>query len=263
MIRIDKLPESLQTQCFGRSVFFTRKVDSTNEWAKKLVRLGACEGTVVLAEMQECGYGRLGRKWVSPRGGLWFSIILKPKLKPAEAAKLVFVAGLAVAEVLHELYCLEVETKWPNDVMVSGRKICGMLSEMSTAKERIDHVIVGIGINANFNVQKHLPRELWKNATSLETELGKKISLEKLFRALLQKTEDIYETFMEKGFAPVLEKWKRYAMFLGCQVKVAAGTEIWNGLAIDVDGDGLLVLKLKGGRILRVLAGDVTFRKTG
>jgi len=257
-LNVDRLQEGLRTKRFGKNIIFLREVGSTNDLAKELAAYGAAEGTVVVAETQTAGRGRLGRGWVSPVGGLWFSVVLRPELKPAEAVRLVFVAGLAVAEVLRELYGLKAETKWPNDVLVKGRKICGILTEMNTIGEKVNYVIVGVGVNANFDVAKVFPEDLRKVGTSLENELGRKVRLEELFRALLEKLENIYGLFLEEGFGPVLGKWKTYAGFLNCQVEVASGTEKWVGLAFDVRDDGSLILRLKDGTVKRVFIGDVT-----
>ena len=259
-VNVDRLQEGLRTRRFGRTILFLREVGSTNDLAKELASYGVVEGTVVVAETQTAGRGRLGREWVSPKGGLWFSVILKPKLKPAEAVGLVFVAGLAVAEALRELYAVQVETKWPNDVLLKGRKVCGILSEMSTVDEKVNYVTVGVGVNANFDVEKAFPEELRANATSLENELGRKVKLEELFKALLEKLENVYELFLKEGFAPVLGKWKTYAGFLGSQVEVTSGTEKWVGLASDVGNDGALVMKLGDGTVKRVFVGDATLR---
>jgi len=259
-INVDMLQRGLKTRCLGRHVFFSGKVDSTNNWAKELASFGAGEGLVTVAETQSAGRGRLDREWISPAGGLWFSAILKPNLKPHEAVKLVFVAGLAVAEVFSEFYGLRVETKWPNDILVNRRKVCGLLAEMNTVGDTVNYVVIGIGVNANFDVKKALPEELWKNATSLQSELGRKVQLETLFRALLEKLEKVYELFMKEGFRPVLEEWKKYAFFLGRQVEVTIQRENVSGLALDVDQDGALVLKLENGRTKQVFVGDIRER---
>ncbi len=255
---IVRLQERLHTKHFGRVVVFSCEVRSTNEWAKELAVAGASHGTVVVAETQKSGRGRLAREWISPAGGLWFSLILRPNLHPAEAAKLTFVAGLAVADVLNEMFGLNSETKWPNDVLVNKRKICGVLSEMSTTGDTINFVVVGVGINVNFEVEDVFPKELKEAATSLESELGRKVRLEELFIGLLERLESLYEFFLEKGFSPVLEKWKNYAGFLGCKVKVTSQTEDLNGLALDVDYDGSLILRLENETLRHILVGDVS-----
>lgn len=257
-IDLEKFQESLRTKRFGRRVFFSRRVKSTSDWAKKLAKMGAQEGTVTVAETQTAGRGRLGREWASPQGGLWLSIVLRPKLKASEAAKLVFVASLAVAELLHEKYGLRTETKWPNDVLVDGKKICGILAEMNTKGERVNSVILGIGVNANF-ADDVLPELVNAHATSIEKEFGKKIRLESLLKELLEKMETIYGRYLETGFAPLLEQWKQYAEFLGRMVVITDQEERLNGLALDVDLDGALILKLEDGTKRRILVGDLVF----
>ncbi|UCF59466.1 MAG: biotin--[acetyl-CoA-carboxylase] ligase, partial [Candidatus Bathyarchaeota archaeon] len=212
------------------------------------------------AETQAKGRGRLGREWVSPTGGLWFSLILRPKLRPSEAVKLTFMAGLTVAKVLREMFDLRVETKWPNDVLVNERKICGILTEMNTTGETVNFVVVGVGVNTNFDVEKAFPEHLRRVATSLENELGRKVRLEELFWRLLETMENLYELFTKEGFNSILEEWKNYAGFLGRQVEVTSPTEKLSGLALDVDHDGALVLGLENGTTRRVFVGDTSLR---
>jgi BirA family biotin operon repressor/biotin-[acetyl-CoA-carboxylase] ligase len=259
-IDLNKLLEGLDTKRVGRSIFFKRSVGSTNSWARRFARLGACDGTVFLAESQTAGRGRLKRKWVSPAGGLWFSVVLRPRLKPAEAFGLVFVASLAVAEVLEELYGLKTQVKWPNDVLVDSKKVCGILAETKLESKNVEYVVVGVGINANFGVKKFLPEDLWKTATSLEDELGRKIELEMLLKALLEKLERLCDVFLEKGFCVVLDEWKKYAGFLGHLVEVVSMDERLAGLALDVDNSGCLVLKLGDGTVKHVFVGDIVLR---
>jgi len=259
-IKVEKVQEELRTHFIGKYIFFTREIGSTNDWAKELAEMGAPEGTVAIAGTQTAGRGRVGRRWHSPKGGLWFSVILKPDLKPSETVKLVFWASLAVAETLRELYGLKAEAKWPNDVLVNGRKICGILSETKTVGEKVDYVVVGVGVNANFKVENELPPELWETATSLETTLGKQVALEHLLKALLEKLENLYQTFLKEGFALILAKWKTYTSFLGCEVEVYSGNEKLEGLASDVDEEGALVLRLRDGSLKRVFAGDLSLK---
>jgi BirA family biotin operon repressor/biotin-[acetyl-CoA-carboxylase] ligase len=260
-IKVDKLQYGLRTKHFGRKILFSHQVGSTNEWAKELALLGAEEGTVAIAKTQTAGHGRLGREWASPDGGLWFSVIFRPELEPVEASKLVFAIGLAVAEVLHELYGLHVETKWPNDVLVNKKKVCGILAEMNTTGSKVNFVVGGVGINANFDVNEELPKELFKNATSLKNTLGRDIQLDTLFRTVIERLECIYELFVNEGFAPVLTMWKKYASFLGCKVEVSTGTEKLVGLALDVDNDGGLTIELDDGKTKHTLVGDVSLKQ--
>ena len=259
-IKVSQLQDNLRTKNLGRTILFSHEVDSTNKQAKELAVGGAHEGTVIIAETQTMGRGRLGREWISPAGGLWFSLILRPKLSPATASKLTFMAGLAVAKVLRERFGLEVETKWPNDILVNGRKICGVICEMNTTNETINFVVIGVGVNGNFNVEKVFPVKLQKAATSIENELSRKIQLENLFKALLEKMESIYERSVKEGFEFILEGWKKYARFLSCEVEVTTLNEKIRGLALDVDHNGALILKLENGTLKHVLVGDVSLQ---
>lgn len=258
-MNVNKLQEGLKTKLFGKRIIFLHKTGSTNDFAKELATHGAAEGTVVIAEEQTAGRGRLGRNWFSPKGGLYLSITLKPKLKASEAVKLVYVAGLAVAEALHELYGLKTETKWPNDVLVDGKKICGILTEMSTSGEKVNFAILGIGINANVSLRA-FPKELQTHVTSLKNELDGKIILEELFRVVLEKLEENYASFLKEGFVSILEKWKSYASFLGKSVEVTDATQKFHGLALDVDHEGALIIRLEDGTVKRIFSGDVTLR---
>ncbi|HYB68485.1 MAG TPA: biotin--[acetyl-CoA-carboxylase] ligase [Candidatus Acidoferrales bacterium] len=255
-----KLQEGLRTRLLGKSILFSEEVASTNEWAKKLASRGALEGWVAIAETQTHGRGRLDREWISPLGGLWFSLILRPKQRLAKAAKLTYVGGLAVAETLHEEYGLSAQTKWPNDVLVNGRKICGILGEASTMGKEINYVILGIGINANFDAERVLPESIRAGATSLETELNRRIQLEGLFIRLLEKLEATYALYNRRGFSFILKQWKKYACFLGKEVEVRDRIEKTIGLAYDVDMDGSLILMLENGVFKHVFAGEVYLR---
>ena len=257
-LNVDKVQESLNTKRLGRCIIFSRKIDSTNKWAWQLASCGAQEGTVTVAETQMSGRGRLNRQWISPAGGLWFSVILRPSLRVADACKLMFVAGLAVAKVLRKEYGLKVETKWPNDVLLRGRKVCGILAETKTLNDNVDFVVIGIGINVNFDANKVFIGELKETATSLMTELGKEISLNELFKLLLEAMESLYERFSMEGFGLILEEWKEYATFLGHHVQIACNAEKLWGKAVDVDREGALILRLDNGTVRRVFAGDVS-----
>jgi BirA family biotin operon repressor/biotin-[acetyl-CoA-carboxylase] ligase len=256
----DKLQEGSRTRLLGKSILFSKEVASTNEWAKKLASQGAPEGWVAIAETQTHGRGRLDREWISPLGGLWFSLILKPTQDLAKAAELTFVVGVAVAETLHEQYGLRTQTKWPNDVLVNGRKICGILGEATTKGKAISAVVLGIGINANFYAEQVFPESIRARATSLETELKRKIHLEELFSRLLEKLEAIYVLYTRRGFSSILRRWKKYAVFLGQEVEVTNRNEKVTGLAYDVDKDGSLILTLENGVFKHVFAGDVSLR---
>ncbi|MEM3622562.1 MAG: biotin--[acetyl-CoA-carboxylase] ligase [Candidatus Bathyarchaeia archaeon] len=259
-MKVDKIQENLQTKKLGKKILFLHEIGSTNDLAKEMANYRASEGTIAIAETQIAGRGRLDRQWFSPKGGLYFSVILRPKVTVKESVGLIFVASLAVAKVLHETYGLHAETKWPNDVLVNGRKVCGILSETKTKGEKVDYVVIGLGINANVDVEKKFPEELKTVATSLANELGKKVRLGELFKLLLEKLDSLYEQFLKEGFTQVLKEWKKYADFLGKTVEVTDGTGRFCGLALDVDNDGALIVGLEDGTVKRFFVGDISLQ---
>jgi len=228
--------------------------------AKELACIGAKEGTVIVAETQTRGKGRLCREWISPVGGLWFSVILRPRISPEHSAKLTLLASVAVAKTLARLYHLKVEVKWPNDVLIDGKKVCGILTEASTKGSRLNFVVIGFGINANFPLSK-LPASLHDSATTLQKELNRDVSIEALFCSLLEQFEHYYLVFNEGKFEAVLAEWRRLAKFLGSYVYVTSLNEKVEGWAIDVDESGALIIKLKDQTARKMVAGDVTLRR--
>jgi BirA family biotin operon repressor/biotin-[acetyl-CoA-carboxylase] ligase len=249
-----------RTRIVGKMLLFSHKVSSTNDWVRRITSARMLEGVVAVAETQTGGRGRLGRKWFSPKGGVWFSVLLKPRTKAAETAKLVFVASLAVAEALRESYGLNAETKWPNDVLVNGKKICGILAEMKTHGEEVDYAIVGVGLNANFKVQEVLPKEVAVSATSVEEELRKQVDYTDLLFAVLERLDRVYERFLKEGSNAVLKRWKELAGFLGHEVTVKVDSETFTGTAFDVSSDGDLILRLSDGSAKEFRMGDVSLQ---
>ena len=239
----------------GSKLLKLDKLESTSKLARDLAEDGEAEGTVVEAEVQTAGTGRLERSWASPKGGLWFSIILRPPVPPAQAPKLTLLAGVAVAAAIRTLYRIDAHLKWPNDIIVEGKKLCGILSESRAAGEKLDHVIIGIGINANFPVSA-LPEELRKTDTTLCDELGKQVNLDGLLRAILSGLEMRYQRFCGGDTAAIIEEWKMLTSTLGNKVKVATPSGNVVGVAEDVDPDGALVVKTAKGHV-HVVSGDI------
>lgn len=244
----------------GKMLLFGRMVPSTNDWAKRLASQKVPDGTVVVAEVQTVGRGRLGREWFSPKGGLWFSVVLRPKTEAAEAAKFVFAASLAVADALGEFCGLHAETKWPNDVLVGGKKICGILTEINSSGKNVNYAVIGVGLNANFKVKETLPKEVMETATSIEDELGRQVDYNDLLSAVLEKLDKVYGVFINEGSDAVLKRWKEFAFFLGHEVAVKVDSETFVGVASDVASSGALVLQLEDGSVREFRVGDVTLQ---
>lgn len=256
-IHLSKIKDGLGTKIFGHPILCFRELPSTNDIAKELAVRGAREGTVIVAETQTKGRGRLRRKWISPPGGLWLSIILRPKIEPKHAPKLTLLVSVAVAKTIAKLFPLKTEIKWPNDVLINHKKVCGILTEAKTEGEALDFVIVGIGINANFGVNA-LPTYLRDSSTTFKEELQKEIDREILLRSLLEETEYYYGMFKERKFDTILKEWRKLARFLGSYVEIVSGKEKIEGLAADIDRDGALLVKLKDQTTRKVSSGDIT-----
>ncbi len=259
LLLVNEIQEGLNTSVFGkRDIAYFKETDSTNLRAKFLASDGAPEGTVVVAESQTRGRGRRGRSWFSPSGeGIYTSIILRPSISPNEAPKLTLMASVAVAEALLSMTSLDINIKWPNDILVKGRKIAGILTEISMEMDRIDYIVIGVGINVN-TPRKSLPPDIRDIATSVFMETGKPFPRIALLRAYLEWLEIYYETFKTKGFEPVMNRWKSLADIIGHRVSVDMIDRVRVGEVLDVDKDGFLILKEQGGALERIISGDVT-----
>ena len=181
-------------------------------------------------------------------------------MTPTDALKLTLTAAVAVARAIRETLKLNAEIKWPNDVLIGGRKVCGILTEMSTRGQAVDFVTLGIGINANVDIET-FPENLRASLTSLRKELKREVDRERLLQALLEELENQYKIFIQQGFGQILKEWKSLATFLGSHVEVAAYDEKISGFATDVDHNGALLIKTKNGIIRKLTSGDVTLQK--
>lgn len=259
MIKIEKITAQLKTAFIGREIIYFEKLSSTNTAAKEQAERGAIEGTTIIAETQTKGKGRLDRRWISPKGGIWLSIILRPQMSPEDTAKITLTTAVAVAKTLRRFCGFGAEIKWPNDVLIHNKKICGILTEASLEGKNVNFVVVGIGINVNFPLNA-LPKHLEAAATTLKEVLQKEVDREELVCVLLKEFEDCYERFKRGEFGDLLSKWRSVATFLGKEVEVISFAERLRGVAVDVDENGALIIKLENGKKRKIVAGDVTVR---
>ena len=250
-----KLKDKLNTRYIGKEIHYFREVDSTNEVAKKLAREGAPEGTVIIAESQSRGKGRRGKKWISPLGGAWLSIILRPNTLPINAPQLTFIAGIAAAQTIKDEYGLDAGIKWPNDVLIDNKKVCGVLTEISTEIDTIDYIVTGIGIDANIDVNL-LPPELRDTTTSIKSELDHDISRMILVQKFLGNFETMYDEFNKGNFQEILRKWRQLSKTIGRQVEIRKGTEFIRGEAVGVNSKGALILELEDGTLQKIISGE-------
>ena len=262
-IQPSKVKDNLRTRILGHPVLYFQTLTSTNDVAKALALRGINEGAVVVAETQTAGKGRFKRKWMSPEDGLWFSVILKPNVPLTHAPKLTLLASVAVAETIHRLYGLRSEIKWPNDVLIDHKKVCGILTEGQVMGETPGFAVLGIGINANFNIAA-FPTYLKETATTLRDELGRKIEREILLCEALAEIESYYGLLRRGRFEVILDDWRRLASLLGTYVEIDSDGGRILGWAVDIDDYGALIVRLKDRTLLRVVSGDVAkiVRKT-
>jgi BirA family transcriptional regulator, biotin operon repressor / biotin---[acetyl-CoA-carboxylase] ligase len=229
-------------------IHYFPEIGSTMDAARELAKKGAEEGTIVIAEAQTQGRGRLSREWLSPEGGIYLTLILRPRISPAYAPRINLMASVAVAATIRKLFGLKAELKWPNDVLIAGKKMCGILAEMDAEMDVVNFVNVGIGINANTSVP-----QFKKTATSLKDALGREISRRAFLSALLVEIEQLLPLLMK---ADLLEEWKKLSATLNRDVIVMSLSEEVTGQAIDIDATGALILKSKDGSFRTVLVGD-------
>lgn len=231
-----------------QTVWSYASLDSTNVRAAELAALGAREGTLVVADRQSAGRGRMKRVWDSPAGGgLWFSLILRPNVQPEHGAQLTLVAAVAVAVALREATCLKCAIKWPNDLLVNGRKLCGILSEMVLDDSEIAYAVVGIGLNVNLR-KEDFSGELADAATSVCLETGRIWDRNAVLQAILASFETWYGIWLENGFERIRVEWLKRSCTIGNLVKVRDDDqEIFSGIAEGMDVDGCLIVRDKDG----------------
>ncbi|MBW7957244.1 MAG: biotin--[acetyl-CoA-carboxylase] ligase [Deltaproteobacteria bacterium] len=247
----------LETGFIGRELHFHDEVGSTNAEAFELARNGASEGTVVMAESQTGGKGRLGRRWESPSGlNIYLSIILRPPIPPEEAHWLTFVAAVATAEAVSGYCPAKPVVKWPNDILINGRKAAGILLEMGSEPERVHFVVMGIGVNVNMT-RSMFPEYIGDTATSVREAKGAVIDRGALASRLLSSVELWYKVYLAEGSIPILSEWKRYFGFEGKEIRVVSFGNTVKGVCLGVDDTGALLIREPGGAVKKIVAGDM------
>jgi BirA family biotin operon repressor/biotin-[acetyl-CoA-carboxylase] ligase len=255
----NEIREGLETNILGRGeILYFETIDSTNKKASDLADGGAPEGTLVLSEAQTGGRGRKGRTWYSPpEGGIYISLILRPLVSPAEAPKFTLLTAVATAETVISLTRLNIHIKWPNDILINGKKLAGILTEMSTEMDAVNYIVVGLGLNVNTSA---FPAEIRDIATSLLIETGESFPRVILIQEYLKRYEAYYGIYKKTGFDPVINRWKDLSNIIGKKVEVEVIGNRFIGKALDIDGDGALILKDNQGGIHRIISGDVALR---
>ena len=251
------IADQIHTKWAGKTVHFARETDSTNLWIKRLAKEGASEGTLALAEFQSAGRGRLGRSWEVPEGtSVMMSILLRPKFEPQYAPTLTLVMGMAVAKAVKNLG-FDVSIKWPNDVVVSHKKICGILTEMGVRDGKIDYAVIGVGINVNI---REFPEEMADKATSLYLESGKEFDRSQIPGLVMEAFEEYYEKFAATcDLSGLKEEYESILANYNQPVRVLA-KEPYEGVARGITDGGELLVEKTDGTIVAVSAGEVSVR---
>lgn len=257
----DLLARLGKTKVIGRDIQVFEETTSTNDVMEKLARDGVKEGAVVFAESQTKGRGRLGRKWISPeRKGLWFSVLLRPDLRPQEATQLTVASATALRRAIEAETGLQPKIKWPNDILIEGKKVAGILTELSAELDRVKHIILGIGVDVNLDAGE-LPADLRKTATSLKIEAGEMISRAELAVAILHALDEDYARIGAGKFAVLADEWEAHCGTIGKNVTVLIGDRKIRGRAESLDDDGALLVRTEHGHLERIIGGDVTLEK--
>jgi len=253
--------EKRRDKLLGRKVLCFDTLDSTNRRAREEALRGAEEGLVVIADSQTRGRGRMGRSWSSPAGvNLYFSILMRPPLPPERVPQLTLLAGVSSARAVRRITGLEARLKWPNDIFISGRKAAGILAEMEGEVSRVQFVILGIGVNANWD-RDRMPEELRETATSLRAEAGREFDRNTLANEILDDLEKDYDLFRQQGFSKKnREEWNRLSLVNGKQVTLTFLDHKISGEIKELDEDGALLFVDEEGRPRRFMAGDVSLR---
>jgi len=248
-----QVSHGLKTKSFGRKTFYFDSLSSTMDMATQLALKEAKEGTVILAECQTKGRGRLGRVWHSPKyKGLYFSLILRPEIPLDKAPVITLLSGVSICEAIKETTLLDAQIKWPNDIIFHNKKLGGILTEIKAEVDEVNFVVIGVGLNINNDKKSLIP-----GSTSLRQEMKEELSRLDIFQNILYRLEVNYTLFQKKGSFAVTEKWRQLSVTLGRRVKVYSHKEHIEGEAVDIDSDGGLLVRRDCGLTQKVTAGDV------
>jgi BirA family biotin operon repressor/biotin-[acetyl-CoA-carboxylase] ligase len=250
-----EIQKNLTTSYMGNEIHHFKKVESTNDVAKNLAEEGAEEGTIVIAEQQTRGKARHGKPWLSPEGGVWMTMVLHPQVAPSKAPLLTLVTGVAVAKTIDDAFQIDIGIKWPNDILIGDRKVCGILTEAKSDSGKLEYVVVGIGIDLNVDVDK-FPADLRTGATSLKNEMDKELEGAILVQKFLKIFEELYEDFKNDKFPEILSEWRKMSKTIGKNVEVRKTGRIVRGEAVGINKDGKLILELEDGTLRKIMAGE-------
>lgn len=252
----DEIVKDLNTKTIGKELYIFKEVMSTNTVAKFLSLNDVDNGCVILSEKQSKAKGRLGKAWESPLGGIWLSMVLNPKVDHSKIPMITLATGVAVVKTLEKIGINNAEIKWPNDVMINGKKVCGILTEAITKFNTIENVIIGVGIDANFDVHE-LSEELQEGTTTLDIELGHRVNENEVIKIFLEEFEKIGIIFTEGGYETILKEWRKYSYSIGKIVEVKEPfSKPYDAYVLGISREGSLVVEKIDGSLEKVISGE-------
>lgn len=260
-IKRDEISKNLNTKYIGKDIYIFNEVMSTNTIAKFLSMNGVGNGAVVISEKQTKARGRSGKNWESPLGGVWLSIILNPNVNHSKIPLITIATGVAVENTLKRIGVKNAEIKWPNDILIHGKKVCGILTEAITSFNTIESVIIGVGIDANISIE-NFPEELRENMTTLNDEIGEKVDENLLIKLFLEEFEKISEQFINEEYETILKEWRKNSYTIGKIVEVHEPfSKPYDGYVLGISRDGSLVVEKIDGTLEKVISGECIIKK--
>lgn len=260
-IKRDEISKNLNTKYIGKDIYIFNEVMSTNTIAKFLSMNGVGNGAVVISEKQTKARGRSGKNWESPLGGVWLSIILNPNVNHSKIPLITLATGVAVENTLKRIGVKNAEIKWPNDILIHGKKVCGILTEAITSFNTIESVIIGVGIDANISIE-NFPEELRENMTTLNDEIGEKVDENLLIKLFLEEFEKISEQFINEEYETILKEWRKNSYTIGKIVEVHEPfSKPYDGYVLGISRDGSLVVEKIDGTLEKVIFGECIIKK--
>ena len=260
-IKRDEISKNLNTKYIGKDIYIFNEVMSTNTIAKFLSMNGVGNGAVVISEKQTKARGRSGKNWESPLGGVWLSIILNPNVNHSKIPLITLATGVAVENTLKRIGVKNAEIKWPNDILIHGKKVCGILTEAITSFNTIESVIIGVGIDANISIE-NFPEELRENMTTLNDEIGEKVDENLLIKLFLEEFEKISEQFINEEYETILKEWRKNSYTIGKIVEVHEPfSKPYDGYVLGISRDGSLVVEKIDGTLEKVISGECILKK--
>jgi len=251
----EEINVDLNTKIIGKKIHYFEKIISTNQIAKKLLDKSIKEGTIVVSDIQTKGRGRKNRTWSSPKGGIWFSVILFPKIPPESGMLITMTCSVALVRAIKEVAQIDCVIKWPNDLLIDNKKVCGILTELDAELDQINYAIVGIGINVNNEIEL----DLKDVGISIKEKTGVNISRVKLFKSILRHLDKNYQEMLDKKYDSIIKKWLLNSNIIGKKISVNQDDNIFEGIVEEINKSGYLILKNKYGNIIRVVSGDIKY----